>query len=370
MSMLERLVSHLYSAFDTNPRERLALRIRHDSGAFWRIENGRITIGTEDLPDEPVLDMAIDGATIGDVASAAADAGFTIAYQDAELLSRAAAALRTGSGTQSESNGDHLYIYYDSLLWSLMDAFANGLEVAERDGIIAGLQQAYLHTAEGEWLDLWGSYFGIRREDGEDDAAYLHRTVAEVLRPRSNALAMEQTIKDLTGVDVYLREPWREIFMLDASTLSGAHRMQDGSFYTWTVFQPQVRQQISLAVRARILAIIERNRPAGVLSVHAFEQPMDEYIDLPWPPTLTNSRTVWRRVHADRRWRILSATLILSEDLPEPLVQFQFRYFGMFPVRARASTLSVAPARRWDQIGWGAEPWGRGHIPSEITIVS
>src|SRR3546814_4396237 len=56
-------------------------------------------------------------------------------------------------------------------------------------------------TAQGEWLDELGGYYGVPRIQGENDASYGPRIIAEVLRPRGNNVAMEAAIKVYTGQD-------------------------------------------------------------------------------------------------------------------------------------------------------------------------
>jgi hypothetical protein len=59
-----------------------------------------------------------------------------------------------------------------------------------------------LTTADGEWLDYLGGYYGVPRLAGELDAQYAPRIQAEVLRPKSNNLAIEIAIEAYTGTAV------------------------------------------------------------------------------------------------------------------------------------------------------------------------
>ena len=262
--MRERLIGNLYRAFDQDPAAGLALRLQAPGGLAWRVANRTLTLEHEAGGLIGEVDLA--GKTIAEVADLMPGLGVTVGYESVEFGARAADSLLAGDGRESASNGDHLYLY-DTLLWALCDAYASELETADAMGIVEGLKQAYLHTAAGGWLDYWGSYFGVWRETSENDADYLDRIIVEVIRPRNNAVAIESAIRDIVGVEVYLREPWKEIFTLNYSALSGAHHFQDGNFYTWNVFQPIVTERVAPEVLALILRVIERNRPVGCLVV-------------------------------------------------------------------------------------------------------
>jgi len=363
--MLDRLLASLYSAFDKGAQEQLALRLTHPQGVAWTVADRVLRVQTES--NQTLFSMPLTDATIDDVAEAAADAGCTVAYQNPELSSRAADSLLAGSGSESQSNGDHLYVY-GSLLWALMDSFAVGLEVAERNAIIEGLKQAYLHSAASDWLDYWFSFFGIPREAGENDDEYRQRAIIEIVRPRNNAMAISKAAQEIFDADLYVREPWKEIFILDESTLSGAHHMQDGSYYTWTVIQPILLTAVSAATRARILAMINRNRAAGVLVIDPFP-PSFQHVRLAWPPSVAVGwlHQAEHGAAADRRAAVLSSSLTLSDSRPQQLVDFQFRYFGLRRYAAHATTLRYHPGRYWrDSGGWVHQPWHQGNFEAEL----
>lgn len=365
--MLERLLSYLYLAISRDAQQVLALRLRHPAGLKWEIRDRRLTLWT--LADSLVLAVDLRGHTIDQVADMAAALGCSIEYENAEAGGLSAETLLAGAGREDESNGDHFYAY-TSLVYALVDAFANALEIAERDGIVEGLKQAYLDTASGEWLDLWGSYFGVPREQGELDTPYLVRMIEEVLRPRNNAYAIEQTIAKLTGADVYLREPWREIFTLDTSRLSDNDKFQDGNYYTWTVFEPVVVSFLSQAVYQRVLAVIERNRPAGVLPVARRTLSADA-LKILGITALYGGMTIMHGAVADMRSNVLSVNLVLSDVLHEFDVVFENLLFGSI-VQGDVLSFgsSFAPARAWDGVHhWDDATWDRGICPMENTLL-
>lgn len=267
--MRDRLLSSLHSVFDKEPAPAVAMRLQHPLGLAWKVEKRKLTLSTEAGALLGVLPLA--GISIGLLAQQIGALGAVVADLNPSLTSRLADALLDGSGRQSESNGDRLMVY-DSLLWAILDTLASELEAAQSNAIIEGLKQAYLHTAEDEWLDYWAGHFGMARSVGEDDEHFLLRILVDLLRPRNNPYDIRNQIKEQTGIDIVIREMWDEIFMLNGSTLSGGDCIHDGNFYTWGVIQPIVYEAITAEQREKITEIVERNRTAGVYAAKLSEE--------------------------------------------------------------------------------------------------
>lgn len=363
--MLNKLLGNLHSVFDKSPEPWLALRLRHPSGLSWKIDNRALVLETE--AGQPIGTLDLTALTLDQCADAAVALGCEIAYQHPNS-GFSAECLLEGAGRQSDSNGDHLYAY-DSHLWALLDAYAASLEEADGN-IVDGLKQAYLHSAEAEWLDLWGGYFGVARDVGEADAAYVLRVVREVLRPRVNGIAIEMAVKELTGLDVTLREPWKEIFTLDLSALSDQHHFQDGSFYTWNVFQPIYHSPVTVAQRERILAIIERNRPVGSLVVADSSQPptMHGVAAFDWLCGSTVT-AVYNFGLTHYQPNVLSSSLALSDSWQDGSAIFLWRNYGIITLTMGADPLGLfgAPVR-WDAgRTWEPYTWWSGSAPMVVT---
>jgi len=78
----------------------------------------------------------------------------------------------------------------------LQDFFApiaQELTQAQSD-IASALDQMLLTTADGEWLDEWGGYFGIPRLASEPDGAYGPRIISELVHPKGNNIALQNAI--------------------------------------------------------------------------------------------------------------------------------------------------------------------------------
>lgn len=265
--MIERLLASLYSAFDKDPHPHIVLRVRHPDGVAWRVADRVLSVSTEAGAPLAVIDL--HGKKLGQVAEQLQGAGCQIVYLNPEFAQRAGDVLLDGRGRQSQSNGDALSAF-SSVLWSLLDAFALELQAAD-DGVASALRQLYLGTAEGEFLEVWGDYFGLLRLAGESDEQYRVRIITETLRPRVTKLAIERAVRDSTGNDVELYEPWKNVFTLSESALSRGDHMADGTYWLHNVAQPISRHPIDWR---RPLEIIERSRPAGTIIAPPLYRPV------------------------------------------------------------------------------------------------
>lgn len=193
MRLTDTLVDYLYRAFKKDPERFLAMRIRSANTLTWAVEDGILSVTTS-LSSQS---FTLESYTIATLASAVSTMqGVTVSdiTTDRQL---SALVLLDGSGNQAESNGDHLY-GYGSLLWAYIEPLAMEL-VAAKAEIANMLDQMSVATADNEWLDEWGGYFGIKRSVGETDVVYGNRIVVEIIRPRENNKAIELAIKEQFG---------------------------------------------------------------------------------------------------------------------------------------------------------------------------
>ena len=271
---LQRLLKYPHPAvFDKDPKAALVLRVRHASGCVWRVEAGimSVTVGTA-----APLTYNLQSFTIGGLKAALLADGLEVIDITDRYDTHSAMVLVEGGGSAADqfdgvypipgdqyvSNGDHVYAY-TSLLWALMSTYSRELDAAAYQ-VRQALLQMVIATAEGEWLDLWGTIYSVPRVDGETDVDLRSRIPREAFRLRVNPRAIELAIKDLTGKTVSILEPWKDIFTLDVSLLSGPDKMQDSDHVGPFLIQPYSETPIDWS---DVLPIIERNRPAGVLSL-------------------------------------------------------------------------------------------------------
>ena len=256
-TMLQRLLKHPHRAvFDTSPRAVQAFRLSHPDGAAWAIadEVMTITAGGE------TYTYQLAELTFGHLVAALQADGFTVTGISPEFSGLLASVLVEGSGDQAQSNGNQV-TGFTNLLWSLLGGYARELRAA-RDQIPEALKQMVIHTAEGEWLDLWGALYNLLRADGQSDADYAEAIPREAFRERVNARAIEKAILELTGKYVRIEEPWEDMFRLDESKMSGRSRFYDGRTVGYHLIRPV---SLSAIDWTDVLPIIERNRAEGVV---------------------------------------------------------------------------------------------------------
>lgn len=255
-TMLQRLLKYPHAAvFDAQPVSDLALRVRHADGASWVVADEVLTVHAGSLERS----YRLGEHTFGSLAQALVADGFDVPTLAQEWAQRSALATMEESGDQGLSNGDHIHAF-TSLLWVLLSGYAVEMRDAELQ-VVEALQQMFIPTADADWLDLWATLYGVLRKPGESDEDVRDRIPKEAFRVRVNGLAIEDAIKDITDEDIELREPWREIFRLDESKLSGNHHFADG-YYSYFLVQPVARR--GGVNWPGVLDVIHRNRAAGI----------------------------------------------------------------------------------------------------------
>lgn len=260
MTALRRLLKHPHrSVFDTSPEDELALRLRHPDGAAWTVADETLTVTVGQAVH--VYDLAT--LSIAGLVTRLRDDGFEVLDVSPTFYSMSASVLVEGSNSQGRSNGDHL-TGFKSLMWALFGGYARELRIAKAQ-IPEALRQMIITEAEGEWLDLYGALYDQPRKSGQADPEYAQYIPREAFRKRLNAKAIEKAILEQTGKDVRIDEPWRLMFRLDQSALSGTHHLHDSAFYTPFIIQPVSNEPFDMD---EVIKIVERNKAAGVI-VHA-----------------------------------------------------------------------------------------------------
>lgn len=192
MKLINKLLGYLNRVFDKDPTPFVALRLAHDDGFAWVVEEEVLTVTS---PAGPRV-VALNSITLNGVVAALDGVdGFTATVGDQG--GRSARVLLDGFGSGIAGVPTVLQ-GYTSLLWSYLAAMASELGEMRRQ-VANMLLQLSTTTGEGVWLDVIGDYYGVRRFPGEADLAYGPRIIAETLRPRSNNVALEAAIEIYTG---------------------------------------------------------------------------------------------------------------------------------------------------------------------------
>lgn len=159
--------------------------------------------------------------------------------------------------------------------------------------------QVYFTRATGKFLDLYGKYVGLSRNDGEEDQPYRDRIVKYIKTKRGTIEAIIDGIKNELGdpeLPVSIYETWRNIFIMNQSTLNGLDYIM-GEKYRYAVIEITVGKYVEPDV---LTDIVDRYKAYGVkvlyryalgMSDEVWNDPVDfsqEFIDSDSSYTLTN----------------------------------------------------------------------------------
>lgn len=219
MKLTKKLLGYLNRVFLKDPKAFPAIQVRYaGSSMAWSVSDQILTLTpvggvghalSIDLSAYSLLSLA---------AFIAAQTGYTVLFVNGERANLSATVLLDSSGEQSAPGGDMFY-GYTSLLWSYVEAIASELTKLQAT-VKASPSMMETQTSEGVWLDLLGALFGVRREPGENDTVYGQRIPSEVLRPKSNNVAIEMAIEQFTG---------QAVQVVNVIAYGTVHPLYDGS---------------------------------------------------------------------------------------------------------------------------------------------
>jgi len=214
MTLLDKLLGYLPPTFDKSTDSFLAFQISHTSSHFrWSISD-RVFYGF-DLANQ-IFAVSLAGRTIRQIIE-------QLLMIDGVGISNVSGNIDNSALTllppAVNSDPSMSYVYaYTSLLYALMDSIASELCFARYE-LVQALDQMSISTADGEWIDVWGDYFGITRNAGEPDRDYGVRIIAEVILPRENNIAISSAIRLAFGQDAEV---------VDAVVLASSTYFYDG----------------------------------------------------------------------------------------------------------------------------------------------
>jgi hypothetical protein len=199
----------------------------------------------------------------------------------------------------------------------------------------------HAYTLNAAWETFFGNLLGLPRAAGESaahyhdrlvyaaqqrsieplpaletDTDYTARIVQEVQRVRSSPAAMLRNIRRLTGHDLALWEPWRELHVVSQSPLSGTDHLQGAPIYEYHRIQLVARSGIDWTP---VLREAEADRPAGTLMLPpATQMPVLYVAEVGLTPNLGQIG----RWAEELKWNVygrLSIDLRPSHYLPSPM---------------------------------------------------
>lgn len=135
--------------------------------------------------------------------------------------------------------------------------------------------QVYFTRATGKFLDLYGKYIGISRNDYEEDQSYRDRIVKYITTKRGTIEAIIDGIKNEIGdpdLPVSIYETWRNIFIMNKSTLNGLDYIM-GEKYRYAVIEITVGKYIEPSI---LTDIVERYKSYGVKVLYRYALGMSD----------------------------------------------------------------------------------------------
>ncbi len=217
-----RLLRWLYNRFDKSPYRQLALQLDYDGRMVWAVTADRRLISEVQGGSGGPLNVDLTAfVTIAALANyLAVQPGYSVPYLAPAAISQLSPqALMRGSANIADTNGRNLDAF-TSELWAVLEALAAELDAAARQIPRLPLEMATV-TADGDFLDTLGSYYGVPRLQDEPDGAYGPRIIAEVLRPKCNNVAIELAIEVFTGQSCVVTDV--QIFTPTAPLYNAAH---------------------------------------------------------------------------------------------------------------------------------------------------
>jgi len=131
-------------------------------------------------------------------------------------------------------------------LYTITESLRQAIEEAGLD-TETGKKMMYLTSAEGKWVDHWGSYFGVSRLANEDDDHYKQRIIGEVIRPKQTVEGIIDCIATYTGLDknqIIVFEPFIKLHPLDFGATTDETYLAGWNYWTWAVIDIQIPIQI------------------------------------------------------------------------------------------------------------------------------
>lgn len=150
---------------------------------------------------------------------------------------------------------------YQDVNYAIINALQEQFTEMESDSVKSKIQSS-LETATGEYLDIWGDWFGLPRKENEQDTEYRKRIIEYFLLKRGTNNAIIKAVKDYfddNETDITIYEPFQNIFFTNRSKLNGNDHLM-GHYYRFAVIDVTIGRPFP----PEIIDIINKFKPAGV----------------------------------------------------------------------------------------------------------
>lgn len=161
---------------------------------------------------------------------------------------------------------------------AVLGAIANEMQKSELDAIDSKTE-SWLETADGVYLDKWGNYMGVPRKEGWDDDKYREYLKHEVTAKKGTIQGIIDGILwelDDPNLNIFIYEPWKNIFYLNRSFLNGEDHLQ-GLYYRYAVIDIHVPFGIPQDV---LEEIVRKYKDAGVLVYYTYDSGLGKDAEL------------------------------------------------------------------------------------------
>ncbi|EAB4417286.1 hypothetical protein D7B12_17805 [Salmonella enterica] len=254
-TMLKRLLGHLHRAvFDTSTDDVVAFYLDGPEGSSWVAVDELFTITFKDGTHQI---FNLNDYKIFQFINALKKAGMTVSRPNPDCSLYSGITMLELEGKAGKPNP---IILYQDVLHSLFGAYAREMRLA-RDNVDAAIEQMEIQTANDGFLDLWGRLFSALKTPGLEEDKYRDKIRRLAFRKRVNGYAIEKIVFEETQQVISIEEPWRNIFRMDISQLSGTNEFYNGTETGYFLVQPVSYRAVNWD---EILPIIQRNIAAGV----------------------------------------------------------------------------------------------------------
>ena len=159
-----------------------------------------------------------------------------------------------------EDNEDNKYNLHDTIV----DTLQAPLDKAKEDELNAKIDM-YLDTSRNQYLDRFGSWFGLYRQKDWTDDYYRDRIKKHVLHERNTINGIRMALANFLETEIgniHIYEPYKDMFIWNKSYWNTQ------AFYTSPYYRYAVIDiKIDAPIKPEIVDIINLFRPAGVLWV-------------------------------------------------------------------------------------------------------
>lgn len=258
--MINRIINRLHRVFNKDPKPVAVVTL--SGNAVLTIDTASVTVrsGTSVTrilkANKTVLQLATEISTTTPITATPTSSEYSALLAKGILAS-----------TQQEIAADNKLYMPSSVFFSEMLTYAWALE-QQSSRIDGAEKQLYLHSADEDWLDVWGEgYFGIGR-GGVTDEEYRDLVIASVKAGSCNNMSMANAIRALSGVsDAAIVDATAQV----TQTYNGVLLYNAGVTYSGLEQPAQFQCNITLAETTTSLStilqhargVINKRRAAG-----------------------------------------------------------------------------------------------------------